>query len=377
MAERARIGNPDPAIDTATDAAVAPAIASPAGVPALLARSAGLAAGFGNAANARAVLALQGREPGKPDPDAEERVAFFKAEHKRLRREGAGLAVNYTKQVDAALEHAQVDFSALELAKAHGPVPRETTELTPEAVAAGVKGAWKKVFGTDIPANALALLIGKWKAEGGTTKGGVHNYNFGNVQVKDKNKPDYDYQEMKAPEHTGPGGAVEEKVSPFAAFKSVEHAAMGLIHFLLGSDKKGPSRAILGVLMFGPEGQGTVRHYCLIGFAKGYFTVDPVPIRFKNEPPRTNYFDLMRGHVPERQAARDAHEPAAAEARRPAAGLRADGRCAARGSRWRRGRSRRHRLRPRIRRGGGGGGAGGGGSRDDPGGGGAEGGPPA
>ncbi len=276
-------------------AAVRAATAMPQ-VAAALARSAGL--GFGNAANARAIAALLARDQQTEDPDAAERTAFFEGERRRARGEGASLAAGYTKQVDEALAKAEVDFSALELGRQHGPVAREDTDLTPEQVAAGLKGAWKKVFGTEIPAGALALLIAKWKAEGGTKKGGVHNYNFGNIQVQDKKKAAYDWQDMRAPEHTGPGGTPQQKTSPFAAFKSVEQAAIGLIHFLIGEDKKGPRRAVLGVLMFAPEGDAGVRHYCLVAFAKGYFNVDPVPIRYKGAPARTNYFDLMRGHVP-------------------------------------------------------------------------------
>ena len=291
MPERTPAGEPEQAAVPAV--ASAPATAR---FPDVLARSAGL--GFGNAANARAVAALLARDPAPEDPEAAERIAFFEGERRRLRGEGAGLAVGYAKKLDEALEHAQVDFSALELARQHGPVARVDTDLTAEEVAAGLKGAWKKVFGTEIPANALALLIGKWKAEGGTKKGGVHNYNFGNIQIQDKKKAAYDWQDMRAPEHTGPGGTPQQKTSPFAAFKSVEQAAMGLIHFLIGSDKKGPRRAILGVLMFAPEGDAGVRHYCLVGFAKNYFNVDPLPIRYKGAPARTNYFDLMRGNVP-------------------------------------------------------------------------------
>ncbi len=123
--------------------------------------------------------------------------------------------------------------------------------ITEQDVREAFTSAWSSVFSVPIPGHALGTLVGQWKAEGG--KLGIADFNLGNLtlQTGPDGKPiapDSDYRKRTAGEGQASGEKVP-KTAFYAAFKTLEDGAIGLLHRLATGPNGGP--ALLAALIYG------------------------------------------------------------------------------------------------------------------------------
>jgi hypothetical protein len=234
--------------------------------------------GVGNAQLARAVAALMRRKVIPDKEQSPEQKAFVIQQVGKQKEEAKAIAGNFAAKAQDDLEKAHTHFAAEKMAE-HGPVDPEMTPLTAEQVAAAYGVAWQSVFGQPIPAQALAMLIGKWKTEGGEK--GIANYNIGNIQVPgapghtaDKNAPPTgmpsDVAWRGADEFDPTKGQRSKKQAWYAAYKSAEEGALGVIRYLTTEKRNGA--------MFGALVHGTPREYAFCAYNAGYFNAAPEDI---------------------------------------------------------------------------------------------------
>jgi hypothetical protein len=207
-------------------------------------------------------------------------------EKKRTSAKGSELRAKYTREAESQ-PSGKADFSSLGLDQAHQQVDRTDTPMSEGEVKQAIMDAWRKAFGTRIPAKTLGVLVGKWYAEGGTSKTGIHNYNLGNIEVdlgteKDPKNPTSDYSKYSAKEYTK-----GKKKSPYAAYNSPEQGAMGLINFI------SQRPALKAALMSGkPE------DYVYVAKAHNYFEAPVEDIVVDGDLAHPGYLPAVKSNVP-------------------------------------------------------------------------------
>jgi Domain of unknown function (DUF4157) len=221
------------------------------------------------------------------DPNFVQKLGAAKAsEKKRTSAKATELRGQYNAEA-AKQPPDQGDYSALGLDKPHKQVERTDTPMSEGDVKQAIMDAWRKTFGTRIPAKVLGLLVAKWYAEGGTSQRGIHNFNLGNTEVelgdKDHPKtPNSDYTRYNADEYSK-----GERVSPYAAYDSPEQGAMGLIHFI------SQRPALKAALMSGkPE------DYVYVAKSHNYFEAPVEDIEVDGEVARAGYLPAVKDNVP-------------------------------------------------------------------------------
>jgi hypothetical protein len=272
-----------------------------------------LAGALGNAAFARIARAprvLTG-------PERDEDLETFKARKAaQLKAEFRPVVEYYRAAAKAKLDAAKADFAAMQLSEQSTKIDADNTPVTKEEMAEALKSAWRKVFRQDCPPAAMALVIGKFQTEGGTTKN-VYNYNIGNVQVPTdpyksapgkpvyspgvdvggKKAGEYDYHELNSPENL-PDGKRRNRISRFVAYQSLEQGVIGLLYAMIGDSESHPKRPLFGVLVAdSPLGDRT-EDYVKVGFAVGYFTAMPYDVVFNGRKVEAGYHGGMARNVP-------------------------------------------------------------------------------
>jgi hypothetical protein len=260
----------------------------------------------------RAVLARQETEAPK-DQWTEAENAHFKREYADQKAKAAAIAGGYRLKVAAHLAEAEAYFKAEDLQRAvEGFAPKQVaaefdtrpvSEREPE-VARALMAAWMKVFGRAIPQRAMAVLIGKWRAE--CTKGQA-NFNIGNLQYKGdlKTGPSdpsssggtrdvtSDYAWRSTPEQKASGD--KPSLSSFyAAYNSLEEGAIGLLRRLTTQTSM---HAALGALIFGKGADD----YVWAAFGGGYFQAPVLDIRSPEAGARLlkrGYLTLVKATMP-------------------------------------------------------------------------------
>jgi hypothetical protein len=220
------------------------------------------------------------------DADFKQKLdATIAGEKQRTSAKAGPLRAQYENK--AGKEPDKGDFSALGMDKPHQKVERTDTPMSEGEVKQAIMDAWRKSFGTRIPAKTLGVLVGKWYAEGGTSEAGIHNYNIGNLEVdlgteKDPKAPSSDYSTYKAKEYTK-----GKKTSPYASYDSAEQGAMGLIHFI------NQRPALKAALMSGkPE------DYVYVAKAHNYFEAPVEDIEVDGELAHPGYLPAVKSNVP-------------------------------------------------------------------------------
>jgi hypothetical protein len=229
--------------------------------------------GAGNALVASAVRRLLAAKHIKPAERTPEMNAYVKQQMDLQRAEAGRVKAKYTAAAKEDFAKAKEHFSAEALVEGV-EVPAQMTPLTAEQVARALGYAWQKVFDKAIPPAALAVLIGKWKTEGGEK--GIANYNIGNLQykgTKDKGPEDVhsDYSWRSPDEVDKNTGARAAKAAWHQSFKSVEEGAVGLLRWYAENDARA---GVLGALLHGDN----PRDYAYAAFAAGFFTAAPEKI---------------------------------------------------------------------------------------------------
>ena len=288
---------------------------APSAAPAPESPMASLAGALGNAAFA-ARIARAPRVLKGPEKPGEELDAFRARKTKELKAEFRPVVEFYRAVAKAKLDAAKADFSAMVLSEHSTKLDADNTPVTREELAEALKSAWRKVFRQDCPPTAMALVIGKFQAEGGSTKN-VWNYNIGNVQVptdpykSQPNKPvyapgvevdgkkagEYDYHELNSPENL-PDGKRRKRVSRFVAYQSLEQGVIGLLYAMIGDSERHPKRPMFGVLVADSPMGDRVEDYVKVGFAVGYFTAMPYDVVFDGKKVEAGYHGGMAQHVP-------------------------------------------------------------------------------
>jgi hypothetical protein len=225
--------------------------------------------GGGNALVACAVRKLMRAKYIQPAERTPEMNAFVKEQLDIQRAEAGRVKAKYTAAAKEDFAKAKEHFSAEALVEGV-EVPAEMTPLTAEQVARALGYAWQKVFDKPIPQGALAILIGKWKTEGGEK--GIANYNIGNLQYQgSKDKPPEDAPtdySWRNPEEVDKSGARKKKAAWHQSFKSVEEGALGLLRWYATNDARA---GVLGALLHG----NNPRDYAYAAFGAGFFTAAP------------------------------------------------------------------------------------------------------
>ncbi len=254
-------------------------------------------------------LQLQPASSAQTTEPTKEEIEQATAEEARLSAAKAGsFRVQYEKIARETIEKGKMEFSALNLDKEHKEVKEVNTPLKQEEVVDAIRNAWKAVFNKPVSPKFLALLIGKWKTEGGIK--GIYNYNIGNLQVDVGTKerpiaPISDYAWRNAPEITK--GKEEIKRSRFAAYDSIFQGAMGLIHYIV---TKRPALWAAGE-------SGNIEHYVYVMKSYNYFTAPVQDVKVRGKTVKTGYLTLMRSTTPKAETLEEppipSEEPKAAE----------------------------------------------------------------
>ncbi|HEX4517949.1 MAG TPA: hypothetical protein VH063_00070 [Gaiellaceae bacterium] len=224
------------------------------GMTAPLARAA--LRGLGNAAAGRLLQRKQQFVKQPPTPDEKQRgeagVRADTAKHTPLvsaaRAKYDAKATSLIGGMKSDWAKNKADHIPEDVTKASAP---KYATITEQDVRDAFTSAWSSVFSVPIPGHALGTLVGQWKAEGG--KLGIADFNLGNLtlQTGPDGKPvapDSDYRKRTAGEGQASGEKVP-KTAFYAAFKTLEDGAIGLLHRLATGPNGGP--ALLAALIYG------------------------------------------------------------------------------------------------------------------------------
>ncbi len=222
------------------------------GMTAALARAA--IRGLGNAAAGR----LLARKFVKQPPTDEEKhlgeagVRADKAKHAPL---VSAARAKYDQQATKLIGGMKSNWAKNKSDKLPEDITKVTAPLyatiSEQDVREAFTSAWSSVFSVPIPGHALGTLVGQWKAEGGKT--GIVDYNLGNLTLPTGSDgkpaaPDSDYRKRTAGEGQASGEKIP-KTAFYAAFKTLEDGAIGLLHRLATGPNGGP--ALLAALIYG------------------------------------------------------------------------------------------------------------------------------